>query len=540
MSSGGDLYWRKKYKTLSSVLRQHDIDFFKPTSNLSAIQNEILQSLLHENSSTEFGKKSRFSEISSYEDFAKRCPITTYDDYEKEFSSGNVAFSSSQPALGYTLSSGSRSSRKVIPITEHLALQFCSALSPWLLSLFETFPEVTTGPGYWIIGPAADLSSFSHLKLCSDESYFPCEVWKSLREVLIQPPSLGKDSCFDSWAFVTLLNLLLYRDLSWISAWSPTLLLQLMGSLPRLAPSLIDCLSSGVCATGANQLTPNEVAAVNLLLAEKSGDCSETLGRLRVCQSNGPGSVWPNLSLISCWGDSWARLSLQQLQGMFPGVVIQPKGLLATEGVVSIPIYDGSPAEISYMLAYRSHFFEFLDTETHRVVLAHQIVEGREYRVLITTGGGVYRYDLGDLIEVSGWLRGIPCLRFIGKDGGVSDMCGEKLSEQHVTAALQSVSKILSVNLRGAHLLPIDDGNCLYYGIVIPMYTGDTQALIRQLEIELCKNPHYYQARRLSQLSEPQVVEKTAKDAASIERGEILSTSKESCLRISYPKRSVV
>ncbi len=67
-----------------------------------------------------------------------------------------------------------------------------------------------------------------------------------------------------------------------------------------------------------------------------------------------PAELWPHLRHISCWGDAHAAMPLADLQRRFPDVVVQPKGLIATEVIVSIPFAGRWP------LAIRSHVFEFL------------------------------------------------------------------------------------------------------------------------------------------------------------------------------------
>jgi hypothetical protein len=61
---------------------------------------------------------------------------------------------------------------------------------------------------------------------------------------------------------------------------------------------------------------------------------------------------------------------------------------------------------------------------------------GCHYAVVITTGGGLYRYQLHDLVEVVGYLGTCPLLRFVGKEAYVSDWFGEKLNERHVGQVL--------------------------------------------------------------------------------------------------------
>src|SRR5262249_28744428 len=102
--------------------------------------------------------------------------------------------------------------------------------------------------------------------------------------------------------------------------------------------------------------------------------------------------AWPRLALISCWGDAAAAACLNEVRALFPGIEIQPKGLLATEGCVSFPLIDRAAP----ILAVRSHFFEFeeLDGDNSRCRFAHELDRGGRYRVVITTAGGLYRYQL--------------------------------------------------------------------------------------------------------------------------------------------------
>src|SRR5205085_4734172 len=117
--------------------------------------------------------------------------------------------------------------------------------------------------------------------------------------------------------------------------------------------------------------------------------------------------IWPRLALISCWADAAAGQFLAELRQLFPEVEIQPKGLLATEGFVSFPLTDKPGAA----LALRCHFFEFEELGG-RCRLAHELDRGGRYRVVVTTAGGLYRYQLGDEVEVVGFLHQCPLIRF--------------------------------------------------------------------------------------------------------------------------------
>ena len=64
--------------------------------------------------------------------------------------------------------------------------------------------------------------------------------------------------------------------------------------------------------------------------------------------------------------------------------------------------------------------------------------------MVISTGGGLYRYQLHDLIQVVGYLGTCPLLKFVGKESYISDWFGEKLNERHVRQTLDQVQKGLA------------------------------------------------------------------------------------------------
>lgn len=121
--------------------------------------------------------------------------------------------------------------------------------------------------------------------------------------------------------------------------------------------------------------------------------------------------------MISCWGDGNAAYYIKGLRALFPNVEIQKKGLITTEGFVSFPLIG----ETGSILSINSHFFEFIEQDgienkpgssNSGVKLAHELEKGKHYSVIITTGGGLYRYNLNDIIEVLGFKQECPLIRF--------------------------------------------------------------------------------------------------------------------------------
>lgn len=194
--------------------------------------------------------------------------------------------------------------------------------------------------------------------------------------------------------------------------------------------------------------------------------------------------TWPHLRVISCWADANAATPAAALAKKFPQAKLQPKGLLSTEGVVTIP-FDGHN-----VLAYRSHFYEFRDADG--VHLAHELEIGKRYDVILTTGGGLRRYDTEDIVEVTGYLQQAPVLRFIGRANHVSDHFGEKLHEVFVRECLERALR--DVPHAFAMLACDRDAYVLYL-------ESDAAVDVHAVDQQLREAHHYDLARRLGQLA---------------------------------------
>jgi len=203
-------------------------------------------------------------------------------------------------------------------------------------------------------------------------------------------------------------------------------------------------------------------------------------------------ALWPNLRLISCWTDANAAAPAARLARLFPRARIQGKGLIATEGFISFPLagYEGSA------LAIRSHFLEFIPVGSETALLAHELDRGQAYEVVITTGGGLRRYRLNDVIEVVGRVEQCPLIRFVGRQF-VSDWFGEKLSEAFAATVLREELRTTSFAMLACD--PEIPAYVLYIDGQAP------EKIAERIEKRLRENFHYDYARFLGQLQELRV-----------------------------------
>lgn len=478
--------------------------FRRALSNPRAAQLARLFSLLRENARSQYGRRHRFDRIKTIDHYQAAVPIITYDSLEDEIEAikrGRQGILTEEPVTWMEKTSGSTGASKYIPCTAGLQREFQAAVAPWMADLYGRHPQMKFGAGYWSITPLAEEREVTEGGVpvgCADErEYFSALDRRLLDFLILTPPELAQVMDVDAARYITLRFLIATAHLSFISVWNPSFLTLLMRFLDRNAERLIADVQDGTLTPPVKLPSRLHEAFALRLLPERrrAASLEAVLGQYGKLV---PSEVWPNLRVISCWASANARSFLPELRKIFPGVEIQPKGLLATEGVVSIPLLGregGAPA-------LTSHFFEFIPAGSARPVFADEIETGEIYKVLLTTGGGLYRYALGDLVQVVGRVAETPLIVFIGKDGYVSDLCGEKLHGVRVEAVLRQALCELQIAPAFAMIAPELGDPPRYFLFIddarLPQVISER--LIHQIESSLIQGHHYAYCRRLGQL----------------------------------------
>lgn len=458
-------------------------------------QWRLLQGLLKDNAASRFGDAHGFDEIRSYEQFCQQVPLTDDEGLEpwvRRIMRGEPAVLTREPVKRLLPTSGSTGGRKLIPFTAGLQRQFNRAIAAWTVDLNGIHPTVRFGPSYWSITPAlpdlTDQKSAVPIGFESDSAYLGGVLQWLVEGTFAVSSTLRWVNDLECFRYLTLLSWLRQPELRFVSVWHPSFLTLLLDALPVWWHELLADIEQGGCRRADTQR--HEVRA-----AMAASPQARRARWLREVGPAAPQTIWPRWRVVSCWGHGQAAVAMADLQARWPYLSIQPKGLLATEAFVTIPFQSRHP------LAVTSHFFEFAD-EAGAVHPAHALQPGRRYEVIVTTAGGLWRYRLGDLVEVDGFVEATPSLRFIGRRGGVSDLCGEKLMESFVTQVVQTICEALGFQPRFALLAP-EIGRAARPCYVLFVEGDAPHALAARLDSELRRNPHYALCRDLGQLGPP-------------------------------------
>jgi hypothetical protein len=482
----------------------------RATTDLEKIQHHILGMCLESNQNTDYGRRYDFKSIKTGEDFQNKVPLTTYDDYTdyiELIAQGKSMVLTAEPVLMFEITSGSTSGSKLIPYTQTLKSEFTHAISPWIVDLFRNNNGLKKGVAYWSITPLVDGHKFTSAGIpigFEEDSAYLGRWGKIVVDAALAVPNAVKLlGDIETFRYITLLFLLRRPGLRLISIWNPTFLTLLLERLPVYWNDLIKDIAVGTISFPG----PLDQDVKGVLLKQLPPDPIRS-SSLRSLHPEDFRSLWPDLGLISCWTDASAAPSAKSLQDNFPNVTIQGKGLIATEAFISLPIIgvEGN------VLACTSHFFEFLPTDPHtfnpigtQPKLAHQLEKGQTYSVIVTTGGGLYRYQMHDIVQVVDYLNQTPCFRFLGKGDKVSDLFGEKLTEQFISAILPDLMREYKLTPTFAMLAPDENRNNFHYTLYIELPPLQKKLDIHPdlssgLDRKLRQNFHYDYCRKLGQL----------------------------------------
>jgi len=478
--------------------------FRRAVRHVRETQESILFRIIQANRATEFGRRHGFDSIRSIEDF-QRLPLTDYTDYESDIGAiaeGKGSVLTHDPVEVLQPTGGSTSGSKLIPYTAMLRREFRAAIDPWIAGLVLTHPRLLWGRHYWSISPNSpsvpSASRAVRIGFADDAEYLGLVQQHMVRRLFAVPSEMRGVADPESFRYLTLLFLLRERNLRLISVWHPSFLTLLLDAIPAHIGSFVDDLRAGSIRASLSLDPPLR----QKLAREHAADPerADELAAMDVACPDAAARIWPDLRVVSCWSDGWSRGAAEVLRTRVPHAKIQGKGLLATEGVVSFPVGEGDRR----VCAIRSHFLEFMEPDSGAVRHAWDVEASKTYRVILTTGGGLYRYRLHDLVRVTGFLAEAPCVEFVSKDNDVSDLVGEKLDSAHVAESIRRTETSCGVRFDFSMLAPQPSGAGGGYVLYVKVATDravDGERIASGLDAELSRNYHYRHARRIGQLA---------------------------------------
>jgi hypothetical protein len=437
--------------------------FLDQTKRADEVQARLLKHQISRHADSQFGRDHHFKEIRNAADFRRRVPIRGYDEIEpyiERVRQGEIGalFGPGTRVRMFAMTSGTTNKPKTIPVTDASLHDYREGWTIWGIMAFDAHPEMLANGLLPILQIASDWRE------SVTPSGIPCGAITGLtaqmqsRLVRLNyclPAAAAQIKDIESKYYVAL-RCSVHRDLGATIAANPSTMLAIARLGDREKACLIRDIHDGTIdrkwriSQSIRSSLPLRIRLPMKKAARRLETIVQRSGRLY------PKDYWPNLCFLANWTGGTMGAFLRSYPEYFGDRPVRDVGLIASEGRLTIPIDDHTPAGI---LDIRHHYFEFIpedqvDRDEPDTLEAHELVEGGRYFILPTTAGGLYRYQIFDLVRCTGFHGKAPLIEFLNKGAHISSMAGEKLSEYQVVAAVSEAQRRLGLKLQSFLLLP--------------------------------------------------------------------------------------
>ena len=365
---------------LSALQRMEQASLHAPEVSL-----ETLKRLIRQNEDTEYGRKYDFRSIHSYEDYARKVPLSEYSDYEPYIERmvrfGDKKLITASDIQYFAHTSGTSGASKMIPRTkEELDILFTdifmrafglrertlagkkgiaekdvSALDDILTQAREHIPrykgvnfmETQTGLTLSGIAHGAISETLNHPMDTAICSVFPKELIYT-----------GAD--YDR-KHVKLLFALRERHLSYLMSTFSPMMYDMIAYLQQHWKELCEDLEEGKIRSDVSverrlRFKLNAMLKPDPVRANEIRNIMSEFGNEAFIPR-----IWPDLSMVACIGTAdFAPYMNKIRQHLGPNVAVDYLGYVASESTVAAQINEGEEA---YMLLPYSGFYEFIPIE---------------------------------------------------------------------------------------------------------------------------------------------------------------------------------
>ncbi|MDI5968815.1 GH3 auxin-responsive promoter family protein [Streptomyces sp. SL13] len=477
-------------------------------------QQRVLAELLEYNAGTGYGRAHSFGSIRTLDDFRKAVPINDYAALapwiERMAAGESNVLSADDPAVYFT-SSGTTGAHKKIPVTPSFMRRtfFPFYYAAWA-PLIEHHPDVLARPDAVlnlkhdpVSAPPTTASGHPHVG--ASQVDFGARFGETLSAEPgtgapwgTLPVSVERDDHLEKTYLR--LRLAVQSDVRCVIGINPAMVAALPYQLALWWPRIVKEIRDGTLGGLPHTRPAPERAAELERLAERFGTVR-------------PAHVWPHMRALFCWTTGMASLYLPRLREEFGvGVAALPAPVAASEGPVGVALdRHGSAGS----LVVTASAYEFLDADEDvrpdaPTLTYRELEPGRDYHVVFSHIGGLYRYAVGDVVRVVDHVEGVPRLEYAGRSTR-SDAAGERLRDSQVLRALATAAGGTGLDVRNAACrVERPKGAAPHYTFAVaargPWSTPETDRFAALLDTAIGREaPAYRAARRAGRLGPARV-----------------------------------
>ncbi|KAM5135636.1 GH3 domain-containing protein isoform 1-T2 [Mantella aurantiaca] len=403
------------------------------TSNAQGKQESLLVEILKKHQNTEYGQKHNFKDLTDMSSFQKLHPLTQYSDYKDYIQrtgegEENILLQGRPQALMIT--AGMLANSSLIPISANSTRErFRQGTAVYLEVIQSHFPAALEKVTKFTLSPN---NNHSEARIPIIPSPSVCCL-SLLEKIYVSPTPVHTSMSHFEILYTQLLFALKNIELRILEVNFSWLLRHVFCILEEHWESLITDIQQGrlnsefklplnIRMQIEDGLVPDAVRAEELRAQFKEGFCGIAK------------RVWPNLQVVIALESGGSDLDRQILKNtVCQGIPFYSPLYCTAEGLCGVNLWPLEDVP-RYVLCPSSAFFEFIpvdtrDQEQPHTLCIQDVSEGKTYELVITNRDGLYRYRLGDVVQVTGFYNHSPILELLYRKSQTLNVRGECISE---------------------------------------------------------------------------------------------------------------
>ncbi|KAH7926609.1 hypothetical protein BV22DRAFT_1128079 [Leucogyrophana mollusca] len=221
--------------------------------------------------------------------------------------------------------------------------------------------------------------------------------------------------------------------------------------------------------------------------------------------------IWPEFKVVVGIASGVFAAAIPKMRHYLgPTVLMRSLGFTASETYIGM-VYN--PSDLNLFKVACDDIIEYLDVSRNQtaasLVPAWEIEAGHKYEVVVTTRDGMWRYRLGDIIEVAGFDPGdgAPILKYVERRNVAIRLGGAMTSEKQLADAIFAAQDALGQVLE--FTVMIDDRvlPCRFgYLVEVQGTVAASSKALEQLRDDLCRsNVNIKRSLELKTIGEPTI-----------------------------------
>ncbi|XP_014669668.1 PREDICTED: probable indole-3-acetic acid-amido synthetase GH3.9 [Priapulus caudatus] len=475
------------------------------------VQDEMLRNILKKRSQTEWGKNHNFASISTREEYVKKQALTTYPDYKDSIDrvmKGEVGILLPEKPFYFGVTSSTSSGfSKVLPIDLAAFKSIVYTLMAYMGTVLPKFPPIRslgrsirlfimprfryTEAGI-VMGPMSGMPRTFYVDLYLRTTTTPLEAMDISNE--------------QQMLYLHLLFALKDKHASKIETGFSSMVQTFGLCLEEKWPQLVEDIRKGSITPDLNIDEGIRWKLINEYMKPDPMRADEIEREIKKGFDGIFKRLWPSLSVIvAATSGTFAMYAERLLRSYARGCTIYSPVYGSTEAMVGVNLDPNRKAgDERYTMMPTVAFFEFIPIEhigeeQPKTLFIDQVKAGEKYELVASTLCALYRFRIGDVIEVVDFMNRLPIICFKYRTGQLLSVHGEKTSEDaFYQAMINTVKQWSTVTLKDyscAESVLDEQGNrdasthvAPYYIVFIELVGGDDVKLTEKQKAMLDDN----------------------------------------------------